>query len=67
LPKDVLIEAEKVAHHLTERWTWEDENSESSKVAKRRKAVLKVALRPFCAPIEINPFAPAANNVDAGL
>ncbi|KAH9036606.1 muts domain V-domain-containing protein [Lactarius pseudohatsudake] len=41
-PKDVLTEAEKVAHRLDERSTQGNENSESSKVARRRKAVLKL-------------------------
>lgn len=45
LPKDVLVEAEKVARHLSEGSMLGDENSESSKVAKRRKIVLKVVLR----------------------
>lgn len=42
LPKDVLVEAEKVAQHLSEGSMLGDESSESSKVAKRRKAVLKL-------------------------
>ncbi|KAH9045814.1 muts domain V-domain-containing protein [Lactarius hengduanensis] len=41
-PKDVLTEAEKVAQRLDERSTQGNENSESSKVARRRKAVLKL-------------------------
>ncbi|KAI9452181.1 muts domain V-domain-containing protein [Lactarius psammicola] len=42
LPKDVLIGAEKIAQRLSEGSTRRNENSESSKVAKRRKAVLKL-------------------------
>ncbi|KAI9437019.1 muts domain V-domain-containing protein [Lactarius indigo] len=42
LPKDVLSEAEKIAQRLNEGSTQGNENSESSKVAKRRKAVLKL-------------------------
>jgi DNA mismatch repair protein MSH4 len=44
LPKDVLIEAEKVAQHLSDESAQNDENSESAKVARRRKTVLKVRL-----------------------
>ncbi|KAI0307402.1 muts domain V-domain-containing protein [Multifurca ochricompacta] len=42
LPNDVLIEARKIARHLSDESTRKDENSNSSKVARRRKAVLKL-------------------------
>ncbi|KAH9982043.1 hypothetical protein BGW80DRAFT_729 [Lactifluus volemus] len=42
LPKDVLIGAEKVAQHLSDESAQNDENSESAKVARRRKTVLKL-------------------------
>ncbi|KAF8266638.1 muts domain V-domain-containing protein [Lactarius quietus] len=42
LAEDVLVEAEKVAQYLSDGSMLRDENSESSKVAKRRKAVLKL-------------------------
>ncbi|KAI0245681.1 muts domain V-domain-containing protein [Lactifluus subvellereus] len=42
LPKDVLIEAGEVAQRLGDESAQKDENSESIKVARRRKAVLKL-------------------------
>jgi len=42
LPKDVLTQAGKIAHSLGDEATRSLESSESSKVARRRKAVLKL-------------------------
>lgn len=42
LPRDVLTEAEQIAHQFSNESKWKHEKSESSKVARRRKAVLKV-------------------------
>ena len=42
LPKDILIEAGEVAQRLGDESAQKDENSESIKVARRRKAVLQV-------------------------
>jgi DNA mismatch repair ATPase MutS len=42
LPKDVLTQAGKIAHSFGDEATRSLESSESSKVARRRKAVLKV-------------------------
>ncbi|KAI0271729.1 muts domain V-domain-containing protein [Gloeopeniophorella convolvens] len=42
LPADVLTEASTIANRLADTSTQQDENSESSKVAKRRKAVLRL-------------------------
>ncbi|KAI0005291.1 muts domain V-domain-containing protein [Russula compacta] len=42
LPKDVFTQAGKIAHCLSSESTRKHENSESCKVARRRKAVLKL-------------------------
>jgi len=42
LPKDVLTHAGKIANDLSDESAQGDESSESCKVARRRKAVLKV-------------------------
>jgi DNA mismatch repair protein MSH4 len=42
LPKEVLMEAGEVARRLNDVSAQKNENSESIKVARRRKAVLKV-------------------------
>ena len=42
LPKDVLTQAGEIAHSLGDGSTRSLESSESSKVARRRKAVLEV-------------------------
>lgn len=42
LPKDVLTQAREIAHSLGDESIRSLENSESSKVARRRKVVLKL-------------------------
>jgi hypothetical protein len=67
LPKDVLVEAEKVAQYLGEGSMLGDENSESSKVAKRRKAVLKVVSFAAAPMGAIYRLSPVTNNIDSSL
>jgi DNA mismatch repair protein MSH4 len=43
LPDDVIIEATKVAHDLAARHSKDEAASQSSKIAERRKALIKVS------------------------
>ncbi|KAL9709267.1 MutS protein msh4 [Leucoagaricus gongylophorus] len=42
LPEDVILEASRVANHLAQVETQNEEESESSMIAKRRKALLRL-------------------------
>ena len=46
LPEDVILEARRVANHLAQVEAQNDEESESSIIAKRRKALLRVISLP---------------------
>lgn len=47
LPSDVLVEASRVADRLTELEADRREDSESSRLALRRKAMLRVSVAPY--------------------
>jgi len=46
LPEDVILEASRVTNHLAQVETQNEEESESSMIAKRRKALLRVTWLP---------------------
>jgi hypothetical protein len=48
LPKDVLTYAGQIAHRLGDESRQKQESSESCRVAKRRKAVLRVRSATYC-------------------
>jgi DNA mismatch repair protein MSH4 len=50
LPQDVLVEGKRVAKNLAALHARHEENSESSKIAMRRKALLRVCDFIGCPP-----------------
>ena len=74
LPNDVLTQAREIAHSLGDESTRSLENSESSKVVRRRKVVLKVRCGTSFAKIFetskmtcVHRELPATNNIDSSL
>jgi hypothetical protein len=70
LPKDALTHAGKIANDLSDGSARGHKSSESCKVARRRKAVLKVCCGPWkrlLLQFDLYHELPDENNVDTGF
>ncbi len=67
LPEDIITEARRVAEHLAQVNAQNEEESESSKIAKRRKALLRVIKSSMSTAFHISRELEAPNSVDTGL